>query len=72
MHFSEIGRFLLVAGSVLVLVGVLFVLWDKIPLGRLPGDLNTSIRGVHISVPVATCILLSIAVTLVVNFFSPR
>jgi len=69
----EMGRLLLV-GVVLVGAGALLFFGARLPfrLGRLPGDI--SYQGKHGSVyfPIVTCIVLSIAFTLimwVINFF---
>jgi uncharacterized membrane protein len=72
MNWIEVGRFLIIAGTVIVVVGVLFLFADKFPIGRLPGDLRFGNDRVRIYVPVATCILLSVIITLVVNFFSKK
>ena len=72
MNWIELGRFLVIAGTVIVVVGVLFLLADKFPIGRLPGDLRFGNEKVRIYIPVATCILLSIIITLIVNFFSKK
>ena len=70
----EMGRLLLVLGIVLVGAGALLFFGARLPfrLGRLPGDI--SYQGKHGSVyfPIVTCIVLSIAFTLimwVINFF---
>lgn len=70
MYFSEIGRFLLVAGVSIAIVGVLFLLSDKLPIGQLPLDININKGNFKISFPLMTCILLSIVLTIAVNFFS--
>jgi len=72
MNWIDIGRFLLVAGIILAALGCLFLIADKIPLGKLPGDINIGKNNFRIHIPVTTCILLSIIVTLIVNFFSRR
>jgi hypothetical protein len=63
----ELGKLLLIVGVVLVGVGALLAFGARLPfrLGRLPGDI--SYRGRHGSVyfPVVTCLLLSVALTLV-------
>ena len=51
---------------------MLFMLGDKFPIGRLPGDLHFTSGKVRIYIPVATSILLSIVVTIILNFFSRR
>ena len=68
MNFMPIGRLLIIAGTVLVAVGVLFLFSDKIPLGRLPGDLRFGGERFKVYIPVATCLLLSVVITVIVNF----
>lgn len=72
MHWIEIGRFLIVAGITLVAIGFLFLLADKLPLGKLPGDLQIGKENFRFYIPVTTCILISVVITLVVNFFSSK
>jgi hypothetical protein len=61
-----IGRGLVVAGIMLVLVGVLLVFFDKIPLlGKLPGDITIKKDNVQIFIPITTSILLSLLLTVV-------
>ena len=58
----------MVAGGVLMLLGLLFVLGERMPLlGKLPGDIR--IRGERFSfyLPLTTCILLSVILTLILN-----
>ncbi|MCL1946810.1 MAG: DUF2905 domain-containing protein [Chitinivibrionia bacterium] len=70
MSFTEIGRFLLIAGVSITIIGVIFLLSDKLPVGNLPGDINVSKGNFHISFPIMTCILISVVLTIVANFFS--
>jgi hypothetical protein len=72
VNSMDVGRFLIVAGTVIIIVGALFLVADKFPIGRLPGDLRFGNDKVRIYVPIATCILLSVIITLVVNFFSKK
>ncbi len=58
---------LIFVGLILVVVGVIFILLGKLPLGRLPGDIIYERENVKVYVPIATSILLSIVLTLVVN-----
>jgi len=57
------GRLLVVAG--LVIAGVGALVWLGFPLGRLPGDIVYRRGGVTVYVPLATSILLSVVLTLV-------
>jgi hypothetical protein len=72
MNWIEVGRFLIIAGAIILALGILFVMTDKIPLGRLPGDIRFGPERFRVYIPVATCLLISLIVTLIVNFFSKR
>lgn len=69
---NDIGRVLVGLGLFLLLLGGLILLLGKtgIPLGRLPGDI--AYRGKHTSFyfPLATCILLSVVLSLVFYLLS--
>jgi hypothetical protein len=72
--FRELGKLLLVMGAVLALAGGLLLLGARLPfrLGRLPGDIVYQGRHGSFYFPVVTCLVLSLALTLilwVVNFF---
>lgn len=72
--FREIGRLLLVLGVVLAGAGLLLMLGAKLPfrLGRLPGDIAYQGRHGSFYFPIVTCIVLSLALTLIlwiVNLF---
>lgn len=71
-----LGRFLLVAGLLLAAVGGLILVGGQIPglgwLGRLPGDFVVRRGPVTIYAPIATSILLSLLLTLVLAFASRR
>jgi hypothetical protein len=64
--FRELGRMLLMLGSLLVVVGAFFYFGGKLPfrLGRLPGDIVH--KGDHTTFyfPIVTCIMLSIGLSL--------
>ena len=64
----SVGKLLILGGIVLVAVGVLWVLGEKVGLGRLPGDIV--IRGERSTFyfPLATSLLLSILLSLLVWF----
>jgi uncharacterized protein YybS (DUF2232 family) len=67
---NEVGKFLLVAGLLLAVVGL--VLWSgfgKGWLGRLPSDIHYTKGNFSFYFPVATCLLLSILLTIVLWLF---
>ena len=72
MNWMDTGRFLIIAGTVIIVLGLVFLMADKIPIGRLPGDLKFGGERFRIYIPVATCVLLSVIITLIVNFFSRK
>jgi DUF2905 family protein len=65
----EVRRLLIFAGVGLVLVGVLWPWLAKFPLGRLPGDIAIHRQNVHIYVPLATSLLISLVLTLLFWLF---
>ena len=60
------GKTLVVVGLLIAGVGALIIL--GLPLGRLPGDLVYRRSGVTVYVPLATSVVLSLVLTLVVMF----
>jgi hypothetical protein len=62
-----VGRLLIVAGAVLIVLGLVMV--AGFPLFRLPGDFTVRRGPVTFHFPLATSILLSIVLTLVLMFF---
>ena len=70
---NEIAKILIVTGGLLVLAGVLLVLAGKIPgLGRLPGDIYLKGKNTAFYFPLMTCVLLSLLLSLILNFFNLR
>jgi Protein of unknown function (DUF2905) len=69
----EMGRALILVGILLVLIGVVFVFADRIPyLGRLPGDIVLRRKGFTLYAPIATALLLSVLLTLLLNLLRRR
>lgn len=68
MPFGSLGRFLIVVGVVIFVIGLLLLLGGRIPyLGKLPGDLNFRGNGHSVHIPIVTSILLSIIITFILN-----
>ena len=63
----EIGRILLVVGLLVAGLGLLAVLGVRLPFGRLPGDIVILGERGGLFIPIATSILISIVLTLIVN-----
>jgi hypothetical protein len=70
---SDLGKTLVILGAAVMLVGA--VLWSGFGrgwLGRLPGDFHFRRGGADIYFPFATCILISVVLTLVSWIFRGR
>ncbi len=63
---QEMGKFLVLIGVVLVVTGaVLWAGFGKGWLGRLPGDIQYSRGNFSFYFPLATCVVLSLVLTVV-------
>ena len=63
------ARFLIVLGLAILLIGLLWPYLSKLGLGRLPGDIVIERENVTLYIPLATCLLLSLVLSLI--FWSP-
>lgn len=64
-EFSFIGRLLIVAGVLLLTAGSLLLFGPRVPfLGRLPGDIHISGKNFDFYLPIATCIVVSLLLSL--------
>jgi hypothetical protein len=65
-----LGRPFLIAGAALLGIGLLLTLAEKVPgLGRLPGDIVWRRGTFTFYFPLATCVIVSLVLTLVFRFF---
>jgi len=62
-------KIIIIVGILLVIVGLLWPLLTKIPLGRLPGDIIVNRPTVKIFVPIATMVLVSIIISVLLWLF---
>lgn len=68
---ESLGKTLILAGIVLIGLGVLLYLVPSLPLlGRLPGDIRIERPGFRFYFPLTTCILLSVGLTLLLALWS--
>ena len=69
---QQIGKWLIEAGIVIVLIGGLMILLGRLGLFKLPGDLEFGSKSWRIYVPIASCIIISIILTIIlwlINYF---
>jgi hypothetical protein len=67
---TEFGKFLVIAGLTLTIVGLL--LWSGFGrgwLGRLPGDIHYTRHNFSFHFPIVTCLLVSLLLSLILWFF---
>jgi Protein of unknown function (DUF2905) len=65
----DIRRFLIVVGLALVAVGALWPYLSRIGFGRLPGDIAVEQQNGFFYFPIVTCLLISVALTLLFWLF---
>jgi hypothetical protein len=66
--YGSTGKVLVLVGGVVLLVGALLLLMERVPwlkIGRLPGDFSFERNGVRFYFPLATSLLISIILSLV-------
>lgn len=68
---SELGRSLVTIGLGIAALGALLMLAGRagLPLGRLPGDFAWKGKGFSVYLPIASCLVVSLLLTLLANLF---
>lgn len=62
-------RILIVLGVILVAAGLAWPWLRKLPLGRLPGDINVVKEGVSFHFPIVTCLVISVVLSVLLWIF---
>lgn len=71
--FESLGKTIMFLGIILVVAGALLHFGGKFTgLGRLPGDIHIEKENFSFYFPLATSILLSIILTVILNIFTRR
>jgi hypothetical protein len=64
------GRILILAGLLLVIIGLVLLFAPRIPFfGKLPGDLSFRWGNSRVFIPLATCLVISALLTIILNLF---
>jgi len=63
-----VGRWLIIAGVLLIVLGLAWPLVAKLGLGRLPGDIHVERDGFSFYFPIVTGLVISVVVSLVLWF----
>ncbi len=72
MLVPPLGRLLIIAGVVLIVLGLIVSFhsfFSFLRLGRLPGDLSIKRENFSFYFPITTCVLLSIILSLILYLF---
>jgi len=72
---QQFGKWLIVIGAAIVVIGVLVIVLGKVGLFRLPGDFTFGGRNWRIYFPLASSIILSLLLTLIlwlIHYFTRR
>ncbi len=66
------GKFLIIFGFAIVLLGVIVSVAPRLGLGHLPGDILIKRKNFTLYIPIASSILISVILTLLLNLFRRR
>ena len=62
---TAMQKTLIIAGVLLIMIGILWPWVVKLPIGRLPGDIVINRPGLKVYIPVTTMVLISVIVSLI-------
>ena len=62
-------RALIIIGAALIVIGLAWPWVSKLGLGRLPGDIRVETEGGGFYFPIVTCLIISVALSLLLWFF---
>ena len=60
---QQFGKYILITGIVISIIGGIIILFGKIGISRLPGDIEIEGKNWKIYFPVISCIVISIILT---------
>jgi hypothetical protein len=70
-YMDGLGRALVIAGGVILVIGLALMFADRVPLvGRLPGDFTVRGDGWTVYAPIATSIVVSLVLTVALSLFA--
>ena len=70
-NVDAIGRALVIAGVVILVIGLALMFADQVPfVGRLPGDITLRGDGWTVYAPIATSIVVSLVLTAALSLFA--
>jgi len=71
--FTALGKIIIILGFFIVILGAFLLLAGRIPgIGRLPGDIYYQKGNFSFYFPVVTCLIISIVLSIILNFVFRR
>ncbi|MFZ0918760.1 MAG: DUF2905 domain-containing protein [Candidatus Dormiibacterota bacterium] len=67
MALGDVGKLLLIAGAVILVLGGVLVLLTRLGVTQLPGSISVSSGNFSFFFPVAFCIVVSVVLTVIIN-----
>jgi len=68
LNLEQVGRILLIVAAVIAVTGVIiFIIGKGLGVTKLPGDIIIRRDGWRITFPIATSILISVVLTIIIN-----
>ncbi len=61
---QQIGKLLITIGLLIALLGTVFLLLGQLGLFKMPGDLQFGSKNWRVFIPITSCIIISIVLTL--------
>ena len=62
-------KIIIILGIVILIIGIFYPLLQKLPLGRLPGDIFISGDKLSFAFPIVTCIVISVILSFLFKLF---
>ncbi len=73
MDLGSIAKLIIFVGVVMMAMGIILLFADKIPwLGKLPGDIYIQRKNLSLYLPVTTCIVISVFLSIILYFIFRR
>ena len=69
---GALGKGLIALGLGIVILGLVFLVFSKLGMSKLPGDVVIHRRNLTIYAPVGLMVLVSLVLTLLLNLFARR
>ena len=63
----NIGRIFIIFGAIFIIIGFFFLVFSRIPIFRLPGDILIKRGNFSFYFPIASSILISLILSLILN-----